>query len=173
MAARDFESLLQVWNQCGIIRWFLIRWNQCAILVFEGLLPAPHNTIVLRLLFLCAHWHGLAKLRMHTDTTLKIMEEVTKLLGEQFRKFSTVTCEKYDTKELQREIAACARRASQRPPTAVDTNRPANKSIGREKKFNLNTYKYHSLADYPDMIRQFGTSDSYNTEIVSPSGLIL
>jgi len=37
----------------------------------------------------------------------------------------------------------------------------------RPKKFNLQTYKYHSLGDYPDTIRQYGTSDSYSTEPVS------
>jgi len=39
---------------------------QCAIPVFEGLLPELHNTHVLKLLFDLAHWHGLAKLQMHT-----------------------------------------------------------------------------------------------------------
>ncbi|KAJ6619167.1 hypothetical protein B0H10DRAFT_1794003 [Mycena sp. CBHHK59/15] len=49
MAARNYEDLLQ-----------------CAIPVFEGLLPEPHNNTVLNLLFTFAEWHVLAKLRMHT-----------------------------------------------------------------------------------------------------------
>jgi hypothetical protein len=37
----------------------------------------------------------------------------------------------------------------------------------RRKKFNLDTYKYHSVGDYVHMISQVGTSDSYSTEPVS------
>ncbi|KAH6911621.1 hypothetical protein BKA70DRAFT_1423365 [Coprinopsis sp. MPI-PUGE-AT-0042] len=32
------------------------------------------------------------------------------------------------------------------------------------KTFNLDTYKYHALADYSSSIRRFGTTDSYSTE---------
>ncbi|KAJ7163030.1 hypothetical protein C8R46DRAFT_813181, partial [Mycena filopes] len=41
MAAQDFEDILQ-----------------CYIPVFEGLLPEPHNTIVLDLLYTFAYWHA-------------------------------------------------------------------------------------------------------------------
>lgn len=37
------------------------------------------------------------------------------------------------------------------------------------KKFNLRTYKFHSLGDYPQTICQFGTTDSYSTEPASNS----
>lgn len=38
---------------------------------------------------------------------------------------------------------------------------------GRQvKTFNINTYKFHALADYPAAIRRFGTTDSYSTERV-------
>ncbi|KAG2063384.1 hypothetical protein BDR04DRAFT_1123294 [Suillus decipiens] len=53
----DFEDLLQ-----------------CAIPVFEGLLPSPYNELLLDLSFELATWHGLAKLRMHTDTTLNFLD---------------------------------------------------------------------------------------------------
>jgi hypothetical protein len=36
---------------------------------------------VLKLLFELAHWHGLAKLCMHTDATLEILSSVTISLG--------------------------------------------------------------------------------------------
>jgi hypothetical protein len=61
-----------------------------------------------------AHWHGLAKLRLHTDVTLNIMEAVTTSLGQQLRKFKRNTCEKFETRELQREAEARARRQSQK-----------------------------------------------------------
>jgi hypothetical protein len=35
---------------------------QDAIPVFTGLLPEPHDGQVSKLLFVLAHWHGLAKL---------------------------------------------------------------------------------------------------------------
>lgn len=65
-----------------------------------------------------AHWHGMAKLRMHHDLTLDILEAVTKALGEKLRKFSDVTCVAFETKELQREYNARMRRqARQADPT--------------------------------------------------------
>ncbi len=36
----------------------------------------------------------------------------------------------------------------------------------RKKAFNLNTYKNHSLGDYLETIKRFGTVDSYSTESV-------
>ena len=35
--------------------------------------------------------------------------------------------------------------------------------------FNLDTYKYHSLGDYVEHIKRYGTTDSYSTEAVSDS----
>lgn len=35
-----------------------------------------------------------------------------------------------------------------------------------KKPLSLNTYKNHSLGDYTDIIRKYGTTDSYSTEIV-------
>ncbi|KAN0088099.1 hypothetical protein V8E55_006720, partial [Tylopilus felleus] len=32
------------------------------------------------------------------------------------------------------------------------------------KVLNIQTYKIHSLADYPVQIRMFGTTDSYSTQ---------
>lgn len=34
------------------------------------------------------------------------------------------------------------------------------------KQFNLNTYKFHALGDYVSMIRTFGTTDSFTTQVV-------
>jgi hypothetical protein len=79
---------------------------QCAIPVFDGLLPEPHNGAILKLLFVMAHWHGLAKLRMHNDLTLDVMDVVTVSLGDKLRAFSQDTCAAFDTKELPREADA-------------------------------------------------------------------
>ena len=78
--------------------------------VIEGLLPAPHDAIVLDMLFALAEFHAFAKMRLHTERTLKLFEQSIKTLGEAVRKFETVTCAAYDTKELPRETAARGRR---------------------------------------------------------------
>jgi hypothetical protein len=80
LAARDFEDLLQVsYNLETAQASADIGSLKCTIPAFEGLLPEPHNSNILRLLFVCAHWHGLAKLCMHTDQTLKIMDDMAKI----------------------------------------------------------------------------------------------
>ncbi|ETW76906.1 hypothetical protein HETIRDRAFT_242215, partial [Heterobasidion irregulare TC 32-1] len=89
LAARDYEDMLQ-----------------CAIPCFEGLLEEPHNRIVMDLLFELVTWHALAKLHLHTDTTLRIFEQVTTSLGALIRKFVLITCVHFDTKELPSEEAA-------------------------------------------------------------------
>lgn len=47
-----------------------------------------------------AHWHGLAKLRLHSDFTLRIMDDVTSAVGRQFRAFKATVCLAYDTSEI-------------------------------------------------------------------------
>jgi hypothetical protein len=75
------------------------------------LLPEPHNSTIIRLLFTCAHWHGLAKLRTHTDSTLRILDETTISIGAEFRAFAAKTCASFDTRELSREMEARKRRS--------------------------------------------------------------
>jgi len=87
---------------------------QCAIPVFEGLLPEPHNKFVMELLFTMAHWHGLAKLRMHNDLTLAVMDAETLSLGVKLREFSQKTCPAFATRELRREYNARLRRSTKK-----------------------------------------------------------
>ena len=269
MAARDFEDLLQVRDSRSIPPTSSPPY-QCAIPVFEGLLPEPHNTRILRLLFNLAHWHALAKLRLHTDFTLEILDNLTSSLGSQLREFKNTTCSAFVTRELDREFRARTSRESSKkkrdsgrrvhrthttafplttpafwphrpltdnafehtnglpssaatsfahpPPSfspkqltsatptssaqqAQDSQRdaisqtacaispqrhepgsprPSNskhtmagaseKQKGRlPKTLNLNTYKFHALGDYTRMIRRYGTTDSYTTEVVGGS----
>ena len=132
--------------------------------VFDGLFPEPHNNIIQDLIFTCAHWHALAKLRMHTDLTLKILEEVTISLGDLFRQFDRTTCAAYKTLELPREFEARKRREGEGKNSAKSTSEQG--TTRRRRTFNMATYKFHALADYPDMIRLYGTCDSYSTELV-------
>lgn len=180
MAARDYEDLLQVYLSPCPTPSLLLTGYQCAMPVFDRLFEEPHNQIVQDLLFLCACWHGLAKLRMHTDKTLEVLEKVTFTLGAAFQKFISTTCAAYATYELPREVQARNRRTAKKmaknASTANEAEALAPQDIvvdavpatsRRRKDFNLATYKYHALADYPNTIRLYGTSDSYSTELVS------
>jgi hypothetical protein len=188
--------------------------------VFDGLLPEPHNHRILQLLFVMAHWHALAKLRLHTETTLSIMDHATILLGDKLQTFQQKTCSAFQTRELQREKNARVRRQVKKSKqkdglssklVITDAKRAGTAQAGpgskttslvkqssshkgtinfrteenllnlkstpsgnalrdaaqRPKVLNLNTYKWHALGDYTSAIRQFGTTDSYSTEIVS------
>jgi hypothetical protein len=44
------------------------------------------------LIFLLATWHGYAKLCLHTDTTLEMMETVGTALCQAIQDFATITC---------------------------------------------------------------------------------
>ncbi|KAI0727603.1 hypothetical protein C8Q72DRAFT_749889, partial [Fomitopsis betulina] len=74
--------------------------------VMESFLPAPHNDIVLDMLFSLAEFHAFAKMCIHTDRTLKLFDESVIKLGLAMRKFETVTCAAYKMKELPCESAA-------------------------------------------------------------------
>jgi hypothetical protein len=172
LAARDYEDILQVYHSlCPPynVAYLGLLFPKCAIPVFEGLLPEPHNTIVLDLLFTLAHWHSLAKLRTHTDVTIQRLDELTSDLGYHLRRFESDTCSAYHTYELKREMKARQRKQVHQQRTINATTQGKNNpSCGRmPKTFNLQTYKVHALGDYVEAIKTFGTTDSYSTEVVS------
>jgi hypothetical protein len=90
------------------------------------------------------------------------------------RHFKEVTCPSFNTVETDREYNARCRAAAavekkrSRQCTNV-TNTTQSTSVGgkRPKTFNLLTSKLHALGDYVNMIKMFGTTDSYSTQIVS------
>lgn len=150
--------------------------------MFDGLLPEPHNTAVLKLLFTSGHWHGLAKLRLHIDDTLDFLDQETRYIGRDLRAFIKKTCGFYDTRELKREAEARKRRKAKQQQSihgnsggtrTAQSTRPEPAAVLAEdeepipKKLNINTYKAHSLGDYAKTIRRLGTTDSYSTVIVS------
>jgi hypothetical protein len=146
---------------------------QCAIPVFDGLLPEAHNAIVMTLLFRLAEWHALAKLRMHSESTLTLMESATAALGDIMRKFRDATCSAFKTRELPKETAARGRRQTRKqvkkasqPEKLPAGAKPNIRSSAKDKSLNLATYKVHALADYVRTIRLFGTTDSYSTQTV-------
>jgi hypothetical protein len=110
----------------------------------------------------------LAKLRLHTDHTLKILDNITTRIGVQFRAFADKTCSAFDTHELAREKQARERRQRKK---SKDSNSASGSAPGplksRAKKLNIQIYKFHALGDYATTIRTYGTTDSYSTEPVS------
>lgn len=74
--------------------------------MFDGLLEKKHNDIISDLLFGLATWHALAKLRLHTESTIQSLENSTTRLGKVLRKFQSVTCAAFATVDLPTEEAA-------------------------------------------------------------------
>lgn len=146
--------------------------KQCFIPVFEGLLPEPHNSAILQLVFCLAHWHGLAKLRMHSDVTLAILDKETTAVGRLLRMFNANTCPQFRTKELKREAEA-RQRLKAKENSGGQSDSSSRIPTRKPRAFNLNTYKTHALGDYVENIKTYGTTDSYSTEPVSNIALIL
>jgi hypothetical protein len=132
--------------------------------VFEGLFPEEHDAIVQSLLYRFAQWHALAKLRMHSKTTLSVLDETFKTLSRQLRKFRDLTCSAFTTVELPKEKAARERNAAHQGSSS--RNGDAGTGGRRAKTFNLSTYKFHAMGDYVWSIRLFGTTDSFTMQIV-------
>ncbi|KZV69074.1 hypothetical protein PENSPDRAFT_735574 [Peniophora sp. CONT] len=146
LAARDFEDILQ-----------------CCIPCFAGLLEPEHDKTVSELLYLAAYWHSLAKSRMHTDTSLRVLDEVTVLLAKSLRHFAEVTCKAFpNTVETDKEYRARCEAHRRRNVGNLSASGPGER---QKRTFNLATYKLHALGDYVAIIRQFGTTDSYSTQI--------
>ncbi|EIW80601.1 hypothetical protein CONPUDRAFT_57638, partial [Coniophora puteana RWD-64-598 SS2] len=153
IAARDFEDILQ-----------------CSMPVFEGILPnETHNKTLLDLLFDLSYWHAHAKLRLHTDLTLSQFDQAVISLGSSARKFQSQVCPLYDTRELPAETSARGRRAVTKVANTLAKTKQGRVRAARlaqsrhHKRLNLETFKFHSLGDYPDMIRRYGTTDNYST----------
>ena len=122
------------------------------------------------LLFRLAEWHSLAKLRLHSDDSLNLLDWSLKKLSAQLRHFINVTCTAFETKELPSEVAVRRRRQQDQAEKRNTTNVSSPSSGPRIKRINIHTYKFHALGDYVNTIKLFGTTDSYTTQIVrSPS----
>ncbi|KIJ68186.1 hypothetical protein HYDPIDRAFT_124385 [Hydnomerulius pinastri MD-312] len=138
-------------------------YQQCALPVFEGLFPPEHDRIISAMLFRFAEWHALAKLRLHTESTLDYMEKIYTVLCRKLRTFCKKTCGEYHTVELPKEKAARLRREGK-----AQVGPSPSASHGQQgphtKTFNLRTYKFHAMGDYIRTIKLFGTTDSYTTQ---------
>ena len=113
-----------------------------------GLVYHPHNTIILNLLFALATWHSLAKLELHTDTSLQLLHEATETLGKRFHMFQSETCEFYDTRISVPDTGARGRktsRLSNQKPTSTRSTTKAAAGITKKCLFDMNMYKFHVI----------------------------
>jgi hypothetical protein len=125
LAGQDFEDLLQVSYIDLLLSSISLTRRQCAIPAFEGLLPPPHNDMLLDTLFILATWHTYAKLHLHTKTTLTFFEWMTTELGMLLLWFIQVTCSAFKTKELPQEEAVRGQRRAalgEKKVTALSTS---------------------------------------------------
>ena len=78
--------------------------------------------------------------------------------------FSDEVCAKYKTKGTPKEMAACTRRQA----SCLKKVKGPSKHIGQrtKKKYNCNTYKFHSIGDYPGAIHEVGTLDGVTMQWV-------
>jgi hypothetical protein len=117
-----------------------------------------------------ATWHGLAKLRLHTESTLTDLENSSTRLGDQLRKFKTEVCSAYTTRDLPSEEAARGRRQAAKAQKATGPQPVNTGGMSKIRDFNMETYKLHSIPDYGPSIRAFGTTDNTSSQSVRHSG---
>jgi hypothetical protein len=107
----------------------LTRYSQCSIPAFEGLLEGEHNRRLMKLLYRTAEWHALAKLRMQTEGSLKLLDGLTTEFGQLIRQFRDLTCNTFATVELPCEAAARERR---RQENATSSSSQAGNAAGSQ-----------------------------------------
>ena len=130
----------------------------------------------MKLLYRTAEWHGFAKLRMHTDSTLEHLRSRTKEFGRLMREFRDRSRRKFKMFELPQEVATRKRNqqhiltntlSAEHPHVLVTAQSESNHAMaGNVKTLNLSTTKFHFLGDYVQMIQMFGCTDSYSTQLV-------
>lgn len=106
------------------------------------------------------------------------MDRLTTELGKAFRDFEGSVCSAYVTHELPREVTARQKRQQAKAATSQETTSHTDpeptkgkptESKPLVKALNLQKYKHHSLGDYVETIRRYGTTDSYSTQSVGVS----
>lgn len=116
----------------------------------EGLLPEPHNSMVVTLLYRLAEWHALAKLRMHTERTLECLEKSTTIIGRELRNFRNASAKSFTCQELPKETTARQRR---RERTQAQRSQPNSASInvnGTSSNMGISNPQLHAGGDTQD-----------------------
>lgn len=151
----------------------LITILQTSIPAVEALLEHEDDTIVLDLIFDLNFWHCLAKLRAITDPQVADLDTRAIEVGKDTRRFAKVTCAKYITIDLPKEAAARGRRKAALSKKTGKVTVGKQVDVRRRRVFNMNTYKFHALRDYPATIRAHATSDIWSTQTVCTERMYL
>jgi hypothetical protein len=118
----------------------------------------------MKLLYRAAEWHGFAKMRMHTDSTLKHLDDLTTEFGKLVRDFETSSRSQFTTVELPRETEARKRRHKQAQTSGVSHLKIQLAENGHDHS----TFSHTSGTRLETMssIRLFGGIDGISTQIV-------
>ena len=122
-----------------------------------------------KLLFEFATLHGLAKLQLHTESTLNDLENSATQLGNLLRTFKTDVCSEYATRDLPSEEAARRQRQAVKAQkgaggAALPTNLAA--VISKLCSLNMETYKLHAYPDYAASIQVHGVTENTSSKNV-------
>ena len=93
----------------------------------------------MKLLYRTAEWHALAKLRMHSDSTLLLLEDLTTEFGQLIRQFRDLTCSQFKTVELPRETAAQKRRGAKQHPAGSSAVSRSSSTLASAGNPNVGT----------------------------------
>ncbi|KAB5588997.1 Patatin-like phospholipase domain-containing protein 7 [Ceratobasidium theobromae] len=146
LTARDYEDILQ-----------------CCIPCFKGLFPQEHDLDIAVVIFTMAQWHALAKLWMHTASTVAALDAHTTRLGRRMRHFQQSTATAFHTLETNYELEA-RRRRLQRVSLVSGGTKPIPTLQRKPKTLSLNTFKFHAAGDYHTIIPILGTTDNWSTQ---------
>ena len=127
------------------------------------------------MLFKLAQWHALAKLQLHSDTTIVVFEAATGTLGQAMRAFLRHVCPRYETRELLRETQSRQRRrAAKAQVSGVAASSGGATLIPKFKSFTvLNTPKYHRLGNHACAIKETGTTDNKTMQMVCANMVLI
>jgi hypothetical protein len=126
--------------------------------------------------YILSYWHSLAKLHLHSETTLKVLDNVTSLLARALHYFKEVACPCFNT--VKTKCAYNVRcRAADRRMSRQQANAKLLSGAGAggkwHKTFNLLMSKLHALRHYVENIKVLCTTDSYSTQIMHFRGFFL
>ena len=118
------------------------------------------------MLYIMGTFHTLSQLRLHTTHTLELLKDTTIALGLVLRQFRKISSQSFNIKESQGETQARVRNQN-RALQSRGSKKTAASTESKQVELNLNTIKNHMLEHYAPCITDFGTMDSYSTELVS------
>jgi hypothetical protein len=118
--------------------------------------------MLMDLLYVMNKWAALAKMRMHTDTSLRFFHDTTALLGQQLCRFVWVFCPKFNTWETQPEVEPrrqAAKNQAKKTTRAQPLSAPPKAVVieRQKKEYNGKTIKQHSIGDIAQTIAEVGT----------------